>query len=154
MKDAESKIVRKAVEDPPSRGRYGAAGEHEDENEHMRIPAFERWFGHERREYSRVIPPFPPLTAFGDIFLFWRLRAERWWSDLAGPGRTKKSGDMETVGNSDNRGSNHTSLRIKHLRLWQEGGKVMNNGADQKVQYGISFDRSVKSGNWQRARGS
>jgi hypothetical protein len=83
MKDAESKIVRKAVEDPPSRGRYGAAGEHEDENEHMRIPAFERWFGHERREYSRVIPPFPPLTAFQGPLV---LRMEFWSGEVPGKG--------------------------------------------------------------------
>jgi hypothetical protein len=34
------------------------------------IPAFQRWIASERRNLFRLIPPFPPLTAFGESFLF------------------------------------------------------------------------------------
>jgi hypothetical protein len=35
-----------------------------------RIPGFQRRIGFERREYSRLFPPFPPLTAFGGSLNF------------------------------------------------------------------------------------
>jgi hypothetical protein len=76
-------------EDPPTRRGYGAASVKTSweskrpvrstvccARQGRQLPELKAEIAvqrtHQRRKSFRLYPPFPPLTAFGDLFLFWR----------------------------------------------------------------------------------